>query len=1592
LNPWLELQSIDRDIILDIHGSDLYDSHTALRHLHDIDTGEHSVLLILPMSLRKHKAFTPWLCNGKTQCRLGRTNASDIESNGRRVSACVLEMRNLSRHVHSRRNDHAHFASFDMRVAGAQVRTLLDTGATCSCVSSRFATRLGLHWNRDTDIKEIGGVGGEVSVLGAIESTVKLGKRQIRQVFLVIKDPIAGYDCLLGQDFLRSNCGGIFFTEHSVNFALGCNEWGNGHVVFSRRLIDGITSDCQSRVDSLPTKLLPCEQEIDDDGPASHKVRRKMLHEVASGLAVGYTVVIKKVEEQTSEQPEEVLPSCVQAVIDKHSQPGGTLCGKIPDHTHARKYQCHIELQDGAQPVHIKQYRLTPKEKEELEEKVDSFIKKGWIEPSNSSWCSSVLFVPKPNNKLRFCVDFRALNARTVLDRGNIPHQTELLDSLRGAKVFSALDLASGYYQLELDEQSRPYTAFPTPYGLYQWKVMPMGLTNAPAIFQRAMNEILHEHIRAKYCRVYLDDIIILSQSIEEHARHLDAVLADLTKYHLFCQLPKCVWAKEEITYLGHLVDGKGVKPDPAKVTALEKWEPPLDQVAQLDMDETSLLARKSLRKQIQHECRRFLGFMNYFSRFIPRYSDVAAPLSDQTKDDAPDWSDECTRAWNSMKVLLVNATMMYHPDPEHRFHVYSDASIRAIGGVLIQVIDGKIHPVAFAARKLIPAEVNYSTTEQEMLAVVYCFSQWRCYLEGPVVTLHTDHEPLTWLQSQKSLNRRQARWMEFLSRFQYEIVYVKGDENVVADALTRNLSRHDGASEQLPCENWPLDLVFAHGYRSTGGRRSSASGPGPVRPGTASPTRADPLVRHHRAEDAGARQDRLGTPETGEARASATRGVRTVAAAASGATSGLSLLTFVAAGGHTRARARAVGGRIRDGSSRGGIDGTAHSGSTKGGEKPATDAVHDVGIKPGDRIRLPSCMKRTHSEANRQTDMSSTCDSVRGDRNRKKLRVHWGLDENGTSAHGTRCRDVDTPCPPYGEYKRPSPSPRSDDRVDQSVEPDQPAAPDSLNGPDQSLSSYETLLENMFTRIRRGLTYDTTIASEQQLQRLHLTWRDDLVWLEIEGKPRKLYVPEHDQLRQDILYWHHDVPWCAHLGIGKTLELVKRQFWWPKMDIDIKHYIDTCYKCQANKPDRRNRRVPLTPLIPPSACWRIIGVDMIVDLPISLGEEFNAIIVFMCHLSKMVRIIPTHTSLDAKGLAQLFIREIFPHYGMPLEIISDRGTQWSNEYFQALCDEIGIKLKMSTAYHPQTNGLVERTNEVIATALRHFVAADQKDWPSYLPFIEFALNDMYRESIQSTAFRMNRISLPRNPFAAITQLAHGGVDIGSELSGWMGISKLEDGQRTALESHERFSWARKCVHMAKDRMKERHDRDRGSNVHLYEVGQLVWLNVKNISIRHPTLRQKLLPKFLGPIKVIEVVGRSAVKLDLPAALKVHPTISVSLIKPFMARAGIEVPPVVINGELEWELEAIINHHVVKSKKSSRPGLVEFKVRWKGDYEDSWHELEDFENGMESIETYLNNHCTKQMRKTVYQTINPEHRQMFSTSFRREMEIQIEKK
>ena len=418
-----------------------------------------------------------------------------------------------------------------------------------------------------------------------------------------------------------------------------------------------------------------------------------------------------------------------------------------------------------------------------------------------------------------------------------------------------------------------------------------------------------------------------------------------------------------------------------------------------------------------------------------------------------------------------------------------------------------------------------------------------------------------------------------------------------------------------------------------------------------------------------------------------------------------------------------------------------------------------------------------------------------------------------------------------------------------------------SLREQADSLSAHEVLYDTLFTRVRKAISTDEAVQTDEQRRRLGLVECNGLLW-----RDNKLYVPDKDSLRQDVLYWHHDVPWMAHLGAQKSIEMASAQFYWPSMRSDIEQYVKSCVLCQSNKPDRRRLVPSLSPLVQPDSCWRKIGVDLIVDLPRSTQlwslQGHNAICVFVCHLSKMVRLVPTSTELDAPGFAKLFLREVFPHYGFPLSIVSDRGPQWNSDFFKALCALAGVQLSLSTAFQPQTNGLTERTNEVVSAALRHYVTADLNDWDDLLPLIEFALNSSYHEAIRTTPFRMNRVTVPANPFAV---LLDNQKRASSEQAGWLGTTTFShQGARTYTQAHEEYQRARRCVHAAKSRMKERHDKKGVSN-HLYAVGDLVWFNIKNIGLRHDSRRHKLLPKYWGPFKVLELVGRNAVRLDIYA-------------------------------------------------------------------------------------------------------------------------------
>nr|ABA97433.1 retrotransposon protein, putative, Ty3-gypsy subclass [Oryza sativa Japonica Group] len=366
----------------------------------------------------------------------------------------------------------------------------------------------------------------------------------------------------------------------------------------------------------------------------------------------------------------------------------------------------------------------------------------------------------KKDKTKRMCVDYRALNEVTIKNKYPLPRIDDLFDQLKGAKVFSKIDLRSGYHQLRIREEDIPKTAFTTRYGLYECTVMSFGLTNAPAFFMNLMNKVLMEFLD-KFVVVFIDDILIYSTSEEEHEQHLRLVLEKLKEHQLYAKFSKCDFWLTEVKFLGHVITAQGVAVDPSNVESVTKWTPP----------------------KTVSQIRSFLGLAGYYRRFIENFSRIARPMTQLLKKDEKfKWTTECDKSFEELKKKLVSAPVLILPDQMKDFQVYCDASRHGLGCVLMQ--EGIV--VAYASRQLRPHEGNYPTHDLELAAVVHALKIWRHYLIGNRCEVYTDHKSLKYIFTQPDLNLRQRRWLELIKDYDMSIHYHPGKANVVADALSR--------------------------------------------------------------------------------------------------------------------------------------------------------------------------------------------------------------------------------------------------------------------------------------------------------------------------------------------------------------------------------------------------------------------------------------------------------------------------------------------------------------------------------------------------------------------------------------------------------------------------------------------------------------------------------------------------------------------------------------------------------------------------------------------------------------------------------------
>ena len=630
------------------------------------------------------------------------------------------------------------------------VYALLDSGAIPNVMSMKFAKKLNLEVT-PTNRRIVVANGASDGCEGVVSNVpVAFGSIVMRLKFLVIEN--MPFDIIIGDPTQIQMKAKIDKYHATVKLKLnGVTETLN--LEYEPEFGDNSEDDFTSETDS--------ETDIgeisDDEDPEA------LLLMVNDEKEKG--TVVTEERDLVDQKLSHLEENFAEKIRDLFAEYGDIIANSF-DHIRPSKVETKHKFElTTDEPIFQKNRRAPPAYNLVIRKEIDRMLEAGIITPVESSWTSPVVIVTKKDGNPRFCIDYRRLNAVMKRDRWPMPRVDEIFDEISGSKIFTTIDLFQGYWQIKMEESCKKKTTFICRYGTYQFEVMPMGLMNSAATFQRMMDKIL---ANVDNVRCYIDDVVIHSKTKEEHVTHLKTVFDLLRKNGLRLRLKKCFFMQPRVELLGHYVDADGVHVDHAKVGKIRNAIAPRD--------------RKSLRS--------FLGLASYYRRFIKGFAKIAQPLSEKTSENAQyEWTDRMQAAFERLKDALTTAPVLVYPDYSKQFIVSTDASSIAVGAVLSQKDDnGREHPIHYASRSLNSAEKNYSAFERETLGVVFALKKFRHYLIAQKFTLFTDHEALKYALNMKDPHGRIARWMSLFAEFDFDIQYKPGEKNGNADYLSRPL------------------------------------------------------------------------------------------------------------------------------------------------------------------------------------------------------------------------------------------------------------------------------------------------------------------------------------------------------------------------------------------------------------------------------------------------------------------------------------------------------------------------------------------------------------------------------------------------------------------------------------------------------------------------------------------------------------------------------------------------------------------------------------------------------------------------------------
>ena len=1241
---------------------------------------------------------------------------------------------------------------------------LVDCGAKECAISTALALKYRLRVDKK-GITTYRGFGGEITSIGSTKLDVALrheptGVTRVVSIHAAVVDT-RDPELLLGVPWVGAS--GI-----DPDFSTPTPRWTFKPVERKLQFADGLGSARAMANAPNLFVVMPKDMMIDDDE-----------------------------DDGTSQSPGPTrLPAWVEDFADVADD---DMAGRVPDGTQGEHA---INLTEGKEPPWGPIYPLGEHELATLRQYLTEAQESGRVRRSKSSAGAPILFTPKTDGSLRLCVDYRGLNAVTEKDRTPLPLMSEMFDRLKGAKYFTKLDLKDAYHRIRIRRGDEWKTAFRTRYGHFEYVVMPFGLANAPATFQAYMERSM-EGLVDWICIVYMDDILIYGgDTLEEHQECVRQVLQRLRENGLYIKATKCAWAASEVTFLGFVIGRGGIWMEPNRVEAISEWPVP-----------------RTLR-----ELQVFLGFINFYRKFIEYFSKVAAPMTELLKRSAAawEWTESANASFETMKQRFTTAPLLRYFDPELRTKVRTDASGFALGAILLQLHGDRWHPVAYWSRKMKGPEERYLVHDQELLAIVEAAKHWRHYLLSAKETVEmiTDHNNLKYFLSTKKLNGRQARAAEYLSQFDIKIVFEPGKTNP-ADALSRRPDYGDAKSGTADAAMLPVlqDLIRTPRAGAAPGEFDEVD--------IASlevVTSADTALRFAEGQGAAPHAGR-GPPEITTLRS---------------------------------------------------------AGSLKGSHPAETT----LGADPQSSREWASFTSPTTRKA--------------------------------TAAQGVE-RETRARCP-RRQYGRNDAVGAGQANVHEIMELE---LPDSAE------------LTDVLLDAQRGDAFAKT-----QVQLVQSEDVKDSAWsVDASGLLRqagKVYVPQTEKTVDMVVRQCHDDPSAGHYGGSKTLRRVCDQFYWPRRRRDVLEYVRRCDICQRMKSRRHRPYGELQSLQIPGAkdVLKHWSMDFVVGLPMAQtrhGDVVDAILVIVDRLSKLAIYEPVPGNIDAPMLADVVEDVILTKYGLPLSIVSDRGSLFTSRYWGALTRRWAVKRRLSTAFHPQTDGQTERQNQVMETFLRCFINFEQNDWPYWLQWAAFAHNSTHQDSLGCTPHRFVFGTDPRRP-----------GDVGNDATEKGTIPEVPAAEERFRRMGEmRATLAQNLEEATKAQAKYYNAK------HLpmtFAPGTEIMLNARNLRTVRPS--KKFASKFVGPFTIRDRIGKMAYRLDLPDRMKgIHDVFHVSMLEPYARSANAEPPAEEIQGEMEFEVETIVK------KGKRRDGSTEYLVKWTGypHEENTWEPAQHLDHAAEAI-------------------------------------------